>query len=235
MAVLLGVGIGLVAAVVAWIFTRSLFAPRLAWSQGISRQNSDSEESASTYRIKLRNFGWLRSILELRLRAVVIIPVPQPVAVIRIPLQISIERIDYVYPGEVRVGSLDATQLSNRSLQLLESAGFIGLARNHRRTLDDLLRAHTKAFLIVTALGLDGWSGAQHLRLSPHYTSADVVSLPFIGKEARSDEGVLRRFQRWLVARRKRTRTARHNRRVNRFKNLQFSDIGPLDQPSRTD
>jgi len=222
-AFLVGILVGLVASAITWIVSRVLLVPRLGWSDGISKRANAGSPSGYMYRIKIKNLSWTRSALDLRIRAVVIIPSLRDSAqtgLIRIPLDITTRQIDLFAPGASRIGILDVDELSGRTRQVLRDQGLLGVAEKERPTLDELLECREGSRLVVTAIATDSWTGRTHSQASPAYTKGDIRELlfePFPSDRRRSAEQM-------VMALRYRARRVRNNSRVRRNLDLRLAD-----------
>ena len=189
--VLVGILIGLSTSMISWIGIQICLRPRLRFGQGVSAFASDHQASGFWYRIKLQNSSWLRSIVDLQLNAYVRVyglDPQRPKKWTRIPLNMSVEGVPNLAPGENRVAALSTDDLTAATVARLKDYGFKDLADNPKRSLRDLMELGAdndekhKTQLIVQALGSDGWSGSEYFVASPSYHIGDIKSRNFVNK-----------------------------------------------------
>lgn len=216
MGVLIGILVGLAASMIAWIASRIFVSPRLGWSLGISKTRNSASRSGYTYRVKVKNLSWTRSILDLRIKGVVLIPAlrnGERNGYKRIRVSVSIREIDYFGPNASRTGFLKVEALSARTREVLKAEGLDGLAMNPEPTVEDVLRSRDGARLVFTAVGSDGWSGRARGHVSPRYVPSLIHDAPFVGKPRRLRrwaEKMSQQLRERLLKSRTRSRARRH-------------------------
>jgi hypothetical protein len=216
MGVLIGILVGLAASAIAWIASRIFVSPRLGWSLGISRTRNAASTSGYTYRVKVKNLSWTRSILDLRIKGVVLIPVlrhGERHGYKRIRVSISIRDIDYFGPNASRTGFIEIEELSPRTREVLKLEGLTELSTNFEPTVEDVLRSRDGARLVFTAVGSDGWSGRARGHVSPSYEPSLIRDAPFVDKPRRLRrwaEKTSQQLREWLLRFRTRSRAKRH-------------------------
>lgn len=183
---LVEVFLGLATAMVGWTLAQLLLTPRLKWSTFVSKRPDGTKRSNYSYRVKLKNASWFRSIAALELHARVYAANLDPA---RPRTSVSVRFA--TFPGDVKRLSprahtlvyLDVEEVSERTEIRLAEWGHERAAAPDR-SLEDLLAMSADAFCSVQVLANDGWTGALHYRESPRYLHgdghSDISDSPFV-------------------------------------------------------
>jgi hypothetical protein len=171
-----GLGLGLLGGIVAWALAQALLRPRIRCSLHISKQRSRSDACGYTYRVKIKNASFFRSLADMELQARVYMwhSYGNGTRTGR-SLRLGTWPPDVfrIRPREHIVMRVDPATLNSESIERLRAWRY-DVARRADRTLEDLLRL-PDAYFSVQIRGSDGWSGATHFKETPRLRLADGV------------------------------------------------------------
>jgi hypothetical protein len=226
-AIFIGVLTGILAAILGWVGAQSLLSPRIGWSEGISKLPHPSSPCGWNYRVKVMNIGWFRAVVDLRLQAYVVVQGLDPsrkATWLWIPLPLSMNGASSLFPGADRLAALQLDVLPTHITRRLTDYGFDSVASDPSRTLEGLLTLNSTAYLFVSALGNDGWTGSLHYRRSVRYTVNDIREVTFDSSGDDYYGRLVRGWHSWWRRRRQRTVLRRHHTSIKRHRALRFKE-----------
>lgn len=194
----LGVAGGMGTAAALWLVTR-LLAPRIRWSEAVSVRESAASPTGRAYFVQIQNRS-VRPILDLRLRAEVVIKQDHADGWLRIPIPMSHENMPHLSPRNKRALQLDLENVPEMTRQIVEDrlgadAPLLGSPNRRLRTM--LQYGDKSNYLVVGVLAKDALSGREKYLRSRFYRAHHVKAHPFASQRTEVDNELNRR-RTWL-------------------------------------
>lgn len=200
------VALGILGGVIAWALAHALFRPRIRCSLQIIKSPAPSFRCGSSYRVKVKNVSFTRSLVDLKIVArVYMVHRPDREASVGRSLRLATSPADlFILRARDHIGlTVDPGGMSDSAVDRLREWGYCDVALPGR-SLEDLL-ALPDAYFSLMLQSTDSWSGITRFTETPRIRLTDdpITQNPFVRRRARTDRSVIvvRKFVRKARAR----------------------------------